>query len=201
MRVNQHRRSSVLFVADTFAATELAADDISALQEFFEFNPDYFVAVNGEPPAPSEAYEEFHGALPEGWPYTKKWLVGFFDDTDSLLGMANIVSDLFAPGVWHIGLLMVATRLHGSGTAQRLYRSLERWMRDSGAIWLRLGVVRGNARAERFWESLGFIEVRKRSHVEMGKLVNTLRVMAKPLAGGSLDEYLGLVARDRPETR
>ena len=32
-----------------------------------------------------------------------------------------------------------------------------------------------------------------------GKLVNTLRVMAKPLAGGTPPEYLALVARDRPE--
>jgi hypothetical protein len=30
--------------------------------------------------------------------------------------------------------------------------------------------------------------------------VNDLRVMAKPLAGGTLAEYLALVARDRPET-
>ena len=32
-----------------------------------------------------------------------------------------------------------------------------------------------------------------------GTKVNTLRVMAKPLAGGSLAEYFALVARDRPE--
>jgi hypothetical protein len=46
-----------------------------------------------------------------------------------------------------------------------------------------------------------FVEVRKRGGVEMGKLVNTLRVMAKPLAAGTLPEYLALVARDRPEPR
>ena len=32
----------------------------------------------------------------------------------------------------------------------------------------------------------------------MGKKSNLLRVMAKPLAGGTIDEYLALVERDRP---
>jgi hypothetical protein len=31
----------------------------------------------------------------------------------------------------------------------------------------------------------------------MGKRVNTLRVMMKPLAGGAIDEYLQLVPRDQ----
>jgi hypothetical protein len=30
--------------------------------------------------------------------------------------------------------------------------------------------------------------------------VNDLRVMMKPLAGGTIAEYLSLVGRDRPET-
>jgi hypothetical protein len=32
----------------------------------------------------------------------------------------------------------------------------------------------------------------------MGSKKNVLRVMVKPLAGGTVDEYLGLVQRDRP---
>jgi ribosomal protein S18 acetylase RimI-like enzyme len=112
--------------------------------------------------------------------------------------MANVVSDLLAPGVWHIGLFMIASTLQGSGAAQALYEELEHWARGLGAQWLRLGVVEGNARAERFWESRAFVEVRKRDGVEMGAKINTLRVMAKPLAGGTPAEYFALVARDRP---
>jgi hypothetical protein len=50
-----------------------------------------------------------------------------------------------------------------------------------------------------FWERCAFVEVRRRDGVEMGTRTNTIRVMAKPLAGGTLREYLALVARDRPE--
>jgi RimJ/RimL family protein N-acetyltransferase len=199
--MNANRSSAALFAADSFSAVELTAADTARLQRFFELNPEYFVAVNGQAPAPDEAHEEIHGALPQGWPFTKKWLIGFFDPNGSLIGMANVVSDLLARGVWHIGLFMIATRLHGSGAAQSLYERLECWALDQGAQWLRLGVVQGNTRAERFWDRCGFIEVRTRDGVEMGRLVNTLRVMTKPLAAGTVSDYLALVERDRPEPR
>jgi hypothetical protein len=72
-------------------------------------------------------------------------------------------------------------------------------MIDQGARWLRLGVVQGSARAERFWQRCGYVQVRERGPVTMGKKSNLLRVMAKPLAGGTIAEYLALVERDRPQ--
>lgn len=180
-------------------AIELTAGTEVLLQRFFDASPLYFVSVHGEPALPGEAHDEIHDALPAGWPYTKKWVVGYVGEDGSLAAMANVVSDLLAPSVWHIGTFIVATSRHGKGDAQVLYRSLESWALRSGACWLRLGVVRGNARAERFWEREGFSQARLRPGVEMGKLTNTLRVMFKPLAGGSREQYLALVNRDRPE--
>jgi GNAT superfamily N-acetyltransferase len=177
----------------------LGSGDEPALQRFFEANPRYFVAVNGEPAGPGEAHEEIHGELPAGWAFTKKWVVGYLDADNQVVALANVVSDLLAPGVWHIGTFIVATSRHGSGEAQVLYRGVEDWARANGARWLRLGVVQGNGRAERFWERLGYVETRTRTGVEMGRLTNTLRVMVKPLAGGMLEPYLQLVPRDRPE--
>ena len=179
---------------------ELTSESEPLLHSFFAANPLYFMSVNGEPAQPGEAHEEITGALPDGWPYTKKWVIGYIAPDGSLAAMANVVSDLLAPGVWHIGTFIVATALHGSGTASTLYQGIESWASSNGACWLRLGVVRGNLRAERFWERLGFIQTRLRSGVQMGKLTNTLRVMYKPLCGGSTEQYLALVARDRAES-
>jgi len=111
--------------------------------------------------------------------------------------MATIVGDFIADHVWHIGLFIVVSALHGSGAAHVLYRKLEQWMVDRGARWIRLGVVQGNAKAERFWQRSGYVQVRERGPLQMGRKTNLLRVMVKPLAGGTLDAYLALVGRDR----
>jgi GNAT superfamily N-acetyltransferase len=179
---------------------ELGAGDIDAVQRFFDANPEYFLTVNGEAPGPEEAKHEFADLPPAGMTYRAMWLLGFFDREGALVGVATIVGDFLQPHVWHIGLFIVATALHGSGAAHALYRRLERWMVERGARWLRLGGVQGSVRAERFWLRCGYVQVRERGPVTMGRKTNLLRVMAKPLAGGTIDEYLALVERDRPET-
>jgi len=177
---------------------ELAAADIAAVQRFFEASPEYFWIVNGEGPRPDEARTEFADLPPAGMAYRKMSLLGFYDGADTLIGFATIVADFIVEHVWHVGLFIVATSLHGSGVAASLYALLERWMIGQGARWLRLGVVQGSVRAERFWARCGYVQVRERGPVAMGKKTNLLRVMAKPLAGGTIDEYLALVERDRP---
>lgn len=176
---------------------ELAPDHVALLQRFFDANPAYFVAVDGEPPGPDEARDELASAPPADWPYERQWFIGFADTNGALVAMASVVADLLAAGVWHVGLFIVASARHGSGDAQALYRSLEAWMTARGAHWIRLGVVRGNTRAERFWESLGFEELRVREGIVMGRLTQAVRVMFKPVRGGTRERYLALVARDR----
>ena len=178
---------------------ELTSRDASALQRFFDANPDYFIAVNGEPAGPEEARDELEGALPPGWTFTRKWMIGYVDANRDVVAMATIVSDLIARSVWHIGLFIVATERHGRGDAQHVYRGLESWMRANGARWLRLGVVAGNTRAERFWTREGYVETRTRTGIEMGRRVNTIRVMVKALEGEAIERYLALVERDRPD--
>jgi GNAT superfamily N-acetyltransferase len=178
---------------------ELTPAHVTLLQRFFDTNPEYSIAVGGEPAGPQAAHDEIHDAPPAGWGFTKMWVIGYVDENDALAAMANVVSDLLVPRVWHLGLFIVATSRHGAGDAQVLYRGLESWAATNGAQWLRLGVVEGNARAERFWTAQGYVETRKRSGVEIGKRVNTVRVMVKPLTNGSIEQYLSLVSRDRPE--
>ena len=178
---------------------EISDAHVAELQRLFEANSEYSIAVNGEPPRPNDAREEIHGELPAGWSFSRKWLIGYVDASGAMLAMANVVSDLLAPTVWNIGLFMVATARHGDGSSRIIYRGLEAWVGANGASWLRLGVVQGNVRAERFWERLGYVQVRIRSDVKMGRLTNTIRVMIKPFSGGTLEQYLSLVERDRPE--
>jgi GNAT superfamily N-acetyltransferase len=177
---------------------ELTAQHEALLQKFFEQNPDYYLQVLGEPPSSNEAHEEIHADPPPGWSYTKRHMIAYLDQANNIAAMANVVQDLLATHVWHVGFFMVDASRKGTGDAQALFQGIETWAKSNGAHWLRLGVVLGNTRAESFWQSMGFVETTQRLGVEMGQRINTIRVMYKPLCGGSIDQYLALVERDRP---
>ncbi len=179
---------------------ELAAPDEALLQRFFDANPRYFEIVQDEPARPDAGYQELHEPMPPGMSFDRKWIVGWLDDAGDLAAVANVVGNLIAPGVWHLGLFIVDASRHGTGDARALYRGIEDWARSNGAQWMRLGVVEGNDRAERFWTRQGYVQMRTREGTPMGRTVKTVLFKMKALAGGSVDEYLALVERDRPET-
>jgi len=196
--VTRTESRATLFPAGPFRAVELVESDISALQRFFDANPEYFETVNGQPPREDEARQEFMEMPPAGMAFTKKWMLGFVHEQHDLVGMATILSDFLAPRVWHIGLYIVASSLHGRGVGRSIYEALEDWMKQQGALWVRLGVVVGNGKAEGFWERVGYGEVRRRTDVETGLRRSEIRVMVKRLDRMPLGDYLDLVARDRP---
>jgi GNAT superfamily N-acetyltransferase len=188
------------FASGRFRARPLVATDVPVLQAFFEENPEYFLAVNGVPPRPCEAREEFDDLPPADISFNERWLIAFTDPTGKLVGFAGVLSDVLAARVWHIGIFIVASSLHGTGASLALYDTLERWMAANGAAWIRLGVVEGNVKAERFWRKTGYGEVRKRLGIKMGSRTNDVRVLVKPLENRSIAEYLSLVERDDPDS-
>jgi len=189
-----------VFVCGDVRVHELQEAGIGRLQAFFEANPAYFVAVNGEPARPDEARLEFLDRPPVEMGYSRVVTLSFDDAVGRMVAMAGVIADLLAPRVWHIGLFIVDTSLHGSGAAVRFYQGLETWIRDQGADWLRLGVLVGNSRAEAFWAKMGYTELRRRHGQVYGRLTHSVRVLAKPLGTHGLDDYRALVPRDRPQT-
>lgn len=198
-------RRPPVFAAGPYRALELRLEEAPLLQRFYETNPEYFVNVGGRPATPSAAVDDFTSTPPEGWPYTREWMLGFVcPAAPALAGMSNVVSDLLAEDVWHIGLFIIATSLHGTGAAAQIYAGLESWLVRAGARWARLGVVAGNARAERFWARRGYVEVSRRDDVEIDERSNTVRIMVKALAkvenaAAEIHAYLERVPRDRPQ--
>lgn len=189
-----------MFASAELCARDLVSANVPALQALFEANPEYFLTINGRRPNPDEAQVEFEELPPAFMTYTHRWVPGIYDRAGHLVGVASVLSDLCAQHVWHIGLLLLATRLHGKGLASSFYAALEAWAIEGGAEWMRIGVVTGNERAERFWDRLGFVTVRTRLGVDTGGRVNDLKVMVKPLRGGRIADYLDRVPRDRPDS-
>ncbi len=191
---------SPLASCDNYQLVEMYEADIAALQIFYEANPEYNLIVAGKLPHATLAHEDFYELPPPEFPMTKKTIIGLVDPTGQLFGIADIVSDLFATDVWHIGFFMVASACHGGGLAGDFYQALEMWMARQGARWLRLGVVADNPRGKRFWQRCGYTKVRTReSFYQNAGRSHTLDVLVKPLAGNNLHDYLVLVATDRPE--
>lgn len=189
---------TAVFRAGEFSAVEMSESDVEALQRFYEQHPEYHVMVSGAPVEPGLAREDFVALPPADWKLGRKWMLLLRDGEGRVVGVADVLQDFLADGVWHVGLFLIATPLHGTGAAQQLYAGLEAWMRGLGARWSRLGVVEANLRGRRFWRQVGYTEVRTREDYPLGQLKHRLHVMAKPLAGGDFAQYAQLVARDRP---
>jgi GNAT superfamily N-acetyltransferase len=188
-----------LFESPHFYAREITGSEVPEVQRLYENNPGYFLAVHGRPPGDDAAQREFDHLPPDHLSYTRRWFAGLYNRSDVLIGVAVVVSDLAAPGVWHIAFFLIATELHGAGAASEIFAALEAWASQSGARWLRLGVVRGYARPERFWRKHGFQEVRFRIDPSLGEGV-AMRVLVKSVSTAGLEEYLKAVPRDRPDS-
>jgi len=193
-------QTHALFEINGDKAIALTPADVPTIQAFFEKNPEYFLMAEGTSPGPTQAEEEFEQALPPGWSFTQKWSIAALDAHGKVDAYIAMVSDMLAPGVWHLGLFMVSTDKHGQGYATQIYEALEAWVKASGAQWLRLGVFVGNTRAERFWQRCGYVEVRRRHGVPFGERTHDVRVMVKPLTGAPLTDYLKRVTRDHPDS-
>jgi GNAT superfamily N-acetyltransferase len=183
-----------------FVVRELGVEELPELQALFEANPGYFVAVNGKPPAANEAMREYEDFPPPHLTYGTRWFAGIFDRHRTMVGVSIVISDLSAKDVWHIALFFLDHKLRGTGAAEDLCTSIEALSISSGARWMRLGVIEGNHRAERFWSKCGYSEVRTRQLTNLSGEPRIVRVMVKPLLGGTFAEYLRLVPRDAPNS-
>jgi GNAT superfamily N-acetyltransferase len=180
-------------------AVEATDADIPAIAAFYAESPEYLRMVEAREPGPEDAAEVLSAAPPPEFSYSDHYALLLRDASGCVDGLAMVATDLPAAGVWHLGLFVVATRLHGGGFAQAAYEAYEQWARSGGAHWLRLGVVTQNERGIRFWQRQGYTEMRRRAGIPIGTLTNTVILMAKPLVRASWDEYLQLVPRDRAE--
>jgi hypothetical protein len=80
-------------------AVELTEELQPQLQRFYEDNPEYFVAVQGEPAGSSEACKTIHDKPPPGWS-TCRWSIGIDRRRRKRGGIKGVRSgdDLLAAG-------------------------------------------------------------------------------------------------------
>lgn len=189
---------NTLFATPDLTVAPLQAPEVPALQALFDANPLYFQTINGRNALPDEAQQEFDEHPPPHLPWVRHHHAGVHDHSGALVGTLVFTEGLCDPEVCHLGLFWLPTALHGSGLAAPLHEAYADWAQRQGARWLRLSVIEGNGRAERFWQRLGYTEVRRREGIDTGGRINSARVMVRPLGGATLAAYLQRVPRDQP---
>lgn len=198
MSINPAPSGEAGFGDETFVARPARRDEIAEMQAFNAANPEYWLLTHGHVPPPDDVAEAFDWRPPSEMPYSSHTMFLVRDArTRAIAGHVACTADLLVRHVYHLAFFLIETRRRGTGFAQHLYSSYERWTIEQGARWLRLCAVAANERAVRFWRGLGYGDLWWEAGFELGTQSHTLIRMVKPLGGRTLAQYRVEVPQDK----
>ena len=96
-------------------------------------------------------------ALPPGRKIADKHYLGYFKD-GRLIAVLDLIEGYPNADTAFIGFFMVEASLQGAGVGSGMIGELCRFLHGCGFSAVRLGWVKGNPQAERFWHRNGFAE-------------------------------------------
>ena len=151
-----------------------------ALQQVIEDAPRYAHLVTGVPPGAADA-QSLYTVLPDGKTYDDKFVFGIYSDA-AMVGCIDLIRGYPDPFTACIGLLLIAEQHEGKGIGRAAFEELERFIRSwNTCTLLRLGIVRTNDRAFRFWTRLGFAPTGEVKPHRYGTVVSEIVLYAKAL--------------------
>jgi GNAT superfamily N-acetyltransferase len=159
---------------------KLEIGHLEKIQALFEKCKDYAWIVDGEKPSP-EAAREVLESLPPGKSIADKFLCGVMDEAGELSALLEGVRGYPDEKTWWIGLLLLSPEARGKGLGRELFERLAGKARDASAAAIMLGVVEDNENALRFWQRIGFEEVRWTAPQQFGKKRQRVIVMRRLL--------------------
>ena len=138
-----------------YAVRRLTEADLPALLALCRSNPLYYRHC---PPAPSaESLLGDLAALPPRRTLADKYYLGFFDG-ETLIAVLDLIPGFPKPEIAFWGFFMLRAERQGRGEGSALVSELCAALARRGFRAVRLGWVRGNPQAERFWKKNGFAE-------------------------------------------
>ncbi len=164
-----------------FDARRLTETDLTALQALLESALDFSLLVDGIPPAVDAALSLLHD-LPPTKDALDKFVFGFFDADDQLIGVLDCLRAYPDAATWWIGLLLFQPQARGSGMGKKVVDGFMRWVAQQGAACVGLGVVEANTEGLIFWQKLGFIEQERRPPSRFGEKEHRVVMMHKNIA-------------------
>lgn len=172
--------SSISFVLERadYSARRLEPNEAEVLQRLYEQCADYADLVDGHPPSPFAAREEFL-AVPEGKTLQDKFMFGLFDARNILVGLIEAIRHYPDDQTWWVGLMMLAPQQRGKGVGSEFYRGFEHWVLGHGAQQVMLSVVEENEQGFSFWKKIGFEVTRKTPPKQFANKTHRLYVMRR----------------------
>lgn len=147
----------------------LEISDADILQQLYEKCADYNYLMEGQPPSPTAALDEF-SAIPEGKSLQDKYMLGIFDSQDRLIGLIEGIQNYPENRIWWVGLIMLAPANRCRGLLRPLAKEFEQWiaMQKIDYDYVMGSVVETNNKVLRLWQQMGFEVVRRteREHSE-----------------------------------
>lgn len=141
--------------SNTYAVRRLEDPDVPLVYELCRNNPLYYEHC---PPFVTEgSIRKDMSALPRDKGPEDKYYVGYFDG-DRLIAVMDLIRACPDERTAFIGFFMTDRREQRRGVGSGIIRELCDYLRQEGMAAVRLGWVKGNPQAERFWHKNRFVE-------------------------------------------
>ena len=127
---------------------------------------DYYLLDKGTF-ADSDEAQKILDALPTGKNYDDQFNFGIFNRSNSLIALINIIKDYPTSNVWMLGLLLIDPRERNKGLGKLIHKELVKIVKAEKANKIRIGVLKENKNALKFWESIGY-KVEKETNLDRG---------------------------------
>ncbi len=163
-----------------YTVVRLTQRQSDRLQALFERCTDFFDFTTGQPPAPTAAAAEF-ADVPAGKTPKDLHLFGLCQRPDTLIGVMIAVQDYPETATWWISTMVIDPAYRGRGVGTDFYQGFERWLAAQEVRGIELCAIAPNLPGQRFWQRMGFAEIRQTSPRPYGQKTHPVYVYRRQL--------------------
>ena len=102
--------------------------------------------------------------------------LGVYNKCELLIGMVDIFKNYPNNGTWMIGLLLLSPNERNKKLGKTIHEEIKKYALNQGADTFQIGVVEENIKGRKFWDSLGYQQV-KSTTINMGNVEHNLDIL------------------------
>lgn len=166
-----------LFNIDGYFAEVLTIEDnVEDLQKLCENCSCYYKLMEGKKVSPNAGKEVFYD-LPKGKKLQDKIIIGIYTKSNKLIGIIDMIKDFPVDKIWFIGLMMLDPAERKKGLGEKMVKEYIKFASKNEIGKIRLGVLKENDGALKFWDRMGFKITREISNYKINKKTTTVYAM------------------------